>query len=206
LAGKQSYINKEMFKTTMSIAFLKQSLSEPKSIGAITESSEELTQCIVSMASLHSAKTVIELGSGTGVFTEEIVNNIRPDTLFFALETNPHFVEKTKERCPDALIYHASATEICRYLELHGKKNADTIISSLPFASFDEELQIKILQEIRDSLSNNGEFLTFAYIHSILLDEGKKFAKQLHAHFSQIRKSEIIWKNMPPAFVYYCKK
>ncbi len=190
----------------MSIAFLKQSLSEPKSIGAITESSEELTQCIISMASLHTAKTVIELGPGTGVFTEEILNNIRPETFFFALETNPHFVEKTKERCPDTLVHHDSATEICRYLELHNKKNADTIISSLPFASFDEELQTKILGEIRASLSHNGEFLTFAYIHSILLDEGKEFSKQLHAHFSKIKKSEVIWKNMPPAFVYYCKK
>lgn len=190
----------------MSIAFLKQSLSEPKSIGAITESSEELTRLIVSMASLNTAKTVVELGPGTGVFTEEILNNIHPDTFFFALETNPHFVEKTKERCPDALVHYDSATEIYRYLQLHGKKNADIIISSLPFASFDEELQTKILREIWASLSYNGEFLTFAYIHSIFLEEGKFFNKQLHTHFSHIKKSEIIWKNMPPAFVYYCKK
>ena len=190
----------------MSIAFLRQSLSEPKRIGAITESSDELAQLIVSMASLDTAKTVIELGPGTGVFTEQILTNLRPDTLFFALETNLHFVEKTKERCPDALVHHDSATEILRYLQLHGRKNTDTIISSLPFASFDEELQTKILREIRASLSHNGEFLTFAYIHSIFLEEGKFFTKQLHAHFSHIRKSEIIWKNMPPAFVYYCKK
>lgn len=190
----------------MSLAFLKQSLTEPKKIGAITESSEELAEEIIAVANLKHAETVVELGPGTGIFTEKIVENMDPNTLFLALEINETFVEKTKERCPDVRVYNAGAEEICNYLSLHGKARCDCIISSLPFASFDEETQEKIFAAIDDALAPNGQFITFSYFYTSLLEEGKYFKKLLHRNFSTIEKSDMVWRNVPPAFVYSCRK
>lgn len=190
----------------MSLTFLKESLIEPKKIGAITESSEELAKKIIAVANLKNVKTVVELGPGTGIFTEKIAKNIPPNALFFALEINETFVKKTKERCPGVVVYHAGAEEICKYLSLHGKKRCDCIISSLPFASFDKKTQEKIFAAIDDALAPYGQFITFSYFYTALLEEGKHFRKLLQQNFSHIRRSDIIWRNVPPAFVYSCRK
>ena len=89
--------------------YLRQFLVYPRRTGAIAPSCEEISDLITDTAQLHKAKTVIELGSGTGVFTEKILDKISGDTTFFALEINPKFVEATKERCPDAIVYLDSA-------------------------------------------------------------------------------------------------
>ena len=190
----------------MSLTFLKQSLTEPKKIGAITESSEELAEKIMSVAELEHADTIVELGPGTGIFTEKIVEHINPSTLFFALEINETFAEKTKERCPNAQVYNAGAEEICKYLSLHNKNSCDCIISSLPFASFDEETQEAIFEAINNALAPNGQFITFSYFYTALLEEGKHFRKLLHRNFSTVKKSDMVWLNVPPAFVYSCRK
>ncbi|MBI5002271.1 methyltransferase domain-containing protein [Candidatus Woesearchaeota archaeon] len=190
----------------MSLTFLKQSLTEPKKIGAITESSEELAEKIISIAELENVDTIVELGPGTGIFTEKIAESISPSTLFFALEVNEAFVEKTKERCPNTIIYNAGAEEICTYLSLHNKNSCDCIISSLPFASFDEETQDAIFKAIDNALAPNGQFITFSYFYTALLEEGKHFRKLLRRNFSTVEKSDIVWLNVPPAFVYSCRK
>ncbi len=190
----------------MSLTFLKQSLTEPRKIGAITESSEELAEKIISVAELERAETIVELGPGTGIFTEKIAEHITPSTLFFALEINETFVEKTKERCPDALVYNAGAEEICKYLSLHKKNSCDCIISSLPFASLDEETQEAIFNAVNNALAPNGQFITFSYFYTALLEQGKYFKKLLHKNFSIIERSDIVWLNVPPAFVYSCRK
>lgn len=196
----------EKKRNFMSLTFLKQSLTEPKKIGAITESSEELAEKIISIAELENVDTIVELGPGTGIFTEKIAESISPSTLFFALEVNEAFVEKTKERCPNTIIYNAGAEEICTYLSLHNKNSCDCIISSLPFASFDEETQDAIFKAIDNALAPNGQFITFSYFYTALLEEGKHFRKLLRRNFSTVEKSDIVWLNVPPAFVYSCRK
>ena len=51
-------------------------------------------------------------------------------------------------------------------------------------------------QAIRDALDNNG----------VLLPAGQRFKKRLHASFSEVTTSPGVWMNLPPAFVYRCRK
>lgn len=190
----------------MSLTFIKESIIEPKIVGAFIESSDALAEKIISVAELENAKVVVEFGTGTGIFTEKIMENISSDTLFFAMEVNKLFVEKTQERCPEALIYNESAEAINKYLSLHGEKKCDCIISSLPFGFFDNDMQEKIFTAIIKALAPNGQFITFSYLHAALVEDGKHFRKLLHRHFSTVQKSDIIWKNIPPALVYSCRK
>lgn len=190
----------------MSLTFLKESLTEQKVVGAITESSNALAEKVISVARLKNAKVVVEFGTGTGIFTEKIMENISQSTLFFALEVNKSFVEKTVERCPQVRIYNESAEAINKYLFLHGKKKCDCIISSLPFGFFNNDMQEKIFDAINTALSPNGQFVTFSYLHAAFVEDGKHFRKLLHRNFSTVQKSDIIWKNIPPAVVYSCLK
>ena len=83
---------------------------------------------------------------------------------------------------------------------------ADVVISGLPFAIFPEELQEKILQGVLRSLVPGGTFATFAYLQGVILPAGVRFRKKLESTFPEVTTSQIVWNNMPPAFVYRCRK
>ncbi len=95
--------------------FLKQFLTNPRETGAIASSSNRLADLITDSAELSKKKCVVELGSGTGVFTEKILLKISSGCTFFSLEINPEFVEETRKRCPKAVVYQASAQDIQKY-------------------------------------------------------------------------------------------
>lgn len=186
--------------------FITSFLKNPREIGAIAPSSKGLANLITDTANLKNKKCVVELGSGTGIFTKEILNKINPNCLFYSLEINQKFVKETRNNCPTAIVYHASALNIQKYLSMHNKTNCDCVISGLPWAIFKKEETKKILDQTYKSLKDGGEFLTFAYLPGNLLPCGIAFKRQLNEKFSSVNKTKIIWKNLPPAFIYHCKK
>ncbi len=188
------------------IQFIKAFLAHPTKTGAIAPSSEGLSELITDTADLTEASAVIELGPGTGVFTEKIARKIPDNATFFAIELNTDFVQATKSRCPDVEVIHDSATNARQYLEAHGLDHCDCIICGLPWASFSESLQDELLNTITDILSPGGRFLTFAYLQGLCLPAGQRFRKKLRSHFSQVTTTRTVWRNVPPAFVYCAAK
>jgi len=122
------------------------------------------------------------------------------------MEVNPDFVAATQARCPEALIYHDSATHARTYLEKLGHSHCDCIISGLPWAAFSEQLQDELLDTVHDVLRHGGRFLTFAYLQGLLLPSGLRFRRKLQARFSQVTTTRIVWANLPPALVYCVEK
>ncbi len=174
--------------------------------GAVSSCSEEVANAITKHANLSQYKTVVELGSGTGAITKKLVENISEDALFMALELNAHFVQETKKACPSAIVYHDSAENIRNCLNKHGKEFCDCVISTLPWTLFEPELQERILQAVLDVLPEGGQFLTVTYTFATLLPSGKRFRSLLNGKFSHVHRTKPIWKNLPPVYVYHCKK
>ena len=188
------------------IQFLKQFVLHTTKTGAITPSSDGLADLITDTAGLHSASVVIEFGTGTGVFTEKILQKIPVETRYFALEVNPDFVKATRKRCPEAIVYQDSAANAKKYLDELGINECDCIICGLPWAAFSEELQNELLDTIIDILRPGGKFLTFAYLQGLLLPAGMRFKKKLSVRFNKVTKTRTVWLNFPPAFVYCAEK
>ena len=192
--------------STGTLGFVKQFLASPVKTGALVASSKELATVITRRASIPKAKTIVELGPGTGVFTKKILHQLSCNTVFFALEVNPFFVDETRRQCSKAVVYHDTAANVKGYLSRHGVSKCDCIISSLPWAGFRKDLQESMLQQIVDALEPGGEFLTFAYLHSVFFPTARLFHHMLHDKFRRVTTTKIVWKNVPPAFVYYCRK
>ena len=188
------------------IHFIRQFVLHTAKTGAVTPSSEGLADLITDTAGLHSASAVIQFGTGTGVFTEKILQKISDETRFFALEINPDFVKATRKRCPDAIVYQDSAANAKKYLNELGINECDCIICGLPWAAFSEELQNELLDTIIDILRPGGKFLTFAYLQGSLLPAGRRFKRKLSTRFNRVTKMKTVWFNFPPAFVYCAEK
>lgn len=186
--------------------FVWQFIRHPTRTGALAASSQRLAHLLVNTAALHRAQVVVELGPGTGVFTEHLSGILPRHADFFAIEINDKFVRETRRRCPDVPVYHGSAANLKGYLKQRGRASCDCIVSSLPWGVFDEPLQRELMSAVVSCLSSDGEFLTYSYLGGMLLPSARTFRRILHSHFEDIRKTPLVWRNMPPAYFYHCRR
>lgn len=190
----------------MSLRFLKAFASSPSTVGAVWPSSPALARAIVGEAGLGSASNVVELGPGTGSFTRHIVEGLRPGTRFAALEKNEDFARAVSREFPGIRVIRGCATRLGEHLESEKIPAPDAIISGLPWAAFDADLQEAILSQIHQSLAEGGIFLTFAYYGPHRTAAGRRFRANLDSLFGDVRRSRVILWNFPPAFVYSCRR
>jgi phospholipid N-methyltransferase len=155
---------------------------------------------------LGSADIVVEYGPGTGVFTEEILRNLKPDATYLGFEVNSSMARHLRARFPQITVYEDCAATVRRRLHDHQHGAVDVIISGLPWAIFPNELQDRILSESVEALADGGVFATFAYLQGLLLPAGQRFRNKLTSVFSTVETSRITWLNLPPAIVYRCTK
>jgi phospholipid N-methyltransferase len=176
--------------------FLQKFLSEPRRIGSITPSSSFLTRKMLVGLPWDNIDTLAELGAGTGVFTDFIAQKKKKDCRVIVVEQDPEMRHALQTNHP-SFLYGARAEELDRLLESYHLPPADCIVSGLPFAAFPKSVRDEILSAVNRSLKPGGCFVAFQY--SLLL---RKMLRQL---FRQVEIG-FVPLNIPPAFVFYCKK
>lgn len=186
--------------------FFKEAVRAPHITGAIAPSGRKLARMIVDKAEVATATRILEIGPGTGVFTKRIIEAKPGNAHFVALERNPNFAMGLRSRFPATRIVEGCATELRNHAAEHGFNEADSIVSGLPWTIFDSKLQQTILGGVRDVLASGGMFATFAYFGPHWLPGGQSFRNLLRSVFPDTRLSPVVVENLPPAFVYYCRK
>jgi phospholipid N-methyltransferase len=153
---------------------------------------------------LRNARVVVELGPGTGSFTRLIWERLGEASDFFALELDEASVKRLRSDFPGLEVCHQSAEDLPELLGERGIK-ADCVGSGLPWANMKAQLQDRILDGVVGSLTAQGVFTTFAYVHARWLPGAVRFRRRLERRFGSVRTSRVVWRNVPPAFVYCCR-
>jgi phospholipid N-methyltransferase len=179
---------------------------EPARTGAVVPSSRFLTEAMMQDVDWPSVRTVVELGPGTGVFTEAIQNRIDGHARFLSVELDALFASRLRERFPELTVIEGSAEWLRDHLDAVDAGPADCIVGGLPWANFPVRHQLRMLENVADALRPRGLFSTFAYIHGPLLPSGRRFRRMLRRTFSHLEISPLVWRNLPPAWVYRCRK
>jgi len=172
--------------------------------GAIVPSSDALGRAIVRNLDLTNAKAVVEYGPGTGAFTTYVLQSLDQDAEFIAIEINPRLAAMFRSQHPEIRIFQDSVANARAICSEAGIDQVDCIVSGLPWASFPESRQVEFLDEMMRVLKPGGQFVTFAYVHGLILPPGRRFSRILPKYFKSISRSPIVWSNVPPAFVYRC--
>ncbi|NCC58385.1 MAG: methyltransferase domain-containing protein [Synergistales bacterium] len=188
------------------LLFLKAFLKNPSYVGALAPSSRYLADAMTDYPWLFEAKTVVELGCGTGAITECILEKIPSTATYLGIELDGDCVKHLRKRFPNRTFCHGSAEEIKKYLADMGVGSPDVVISGLPWAVLPQELQDGIISEVVDCLAPGGKFLTFAYLHAKIMPRAVRLKKHLRHCFGGVEISKTVWKNFPPAFYYICNK
>lgn len=180
-------------------SFLRQFWREKRNIGAMAPSSRFLADKMLENIDFSKATVIVELGPGTGVFTEKIISELSPDSKLLVFEVNDTFYENLKRTITDTrvLLIHDSAERIEHYLSKYHLGKANAVISSLPLANFPSELRSSILTAAHSCLEDSGKYIQFQY--------SLQAKKELENYYSKIAIS-FTPLNFPPAFVYTCEK
>lgn len=177
------------------LAFFRRFIAEPGQIGSVIPSSRFLCEHMLSPIDWDQTDVIVELGPGTGAFTQAIYEKIRPDTEYVLVERDPQFRALLHSRFP-TLPIREEATRLRQYLEELQLGKVDVIVSGLPFANFQEEQRKAILDEVQAALAPGGMFITFQYTLQL--------QAELKARFPSV-KVDFTLLNIPPAFIYICR-
>jgi phospholipid N-methyltransferase len=137
---------------------------------------------------------VVELGAGTGVYTREILERLRPDGELVAFERDPNLAQLLTEQHRDRRLRVVCDSAENARTHLDGA-TADLVVSGLPFTSLGSPLRQRIFEEIVHILAPDGAVLVLQYSPAV---QG-----QLRRVFPHVRR-RISPLNVPPAFLYAC--
>ena len=176
------------------LLFLRAFLAHPRRVGAVLPTSRRAVRDMLDMADVGSARLVVELGAGTGVYTREILERLRPDGELVAFERDPNLARLLTEqyRDPRLRVVCDSAENARTHLD---GATADLVVSGLPFTSLGSPLRQRIFEEIAHILAPDGAVLVLQYSPAV---QG-----QLRRVFPHVRR-RISPLNVPPAFLYAC--
>ncbi|GAB5418565.1 MAG: rRNA adenine N-6-methyltransferase family protein [Crocinitomicaceae bacterium] len=177
--------------------FLRQFFKDRQMVGAVAPSTKFLAEKMLKHIDFDKAKVIVELGPGNGVFTEIMLQRMSPDAKLFVFELNEEFHKDVAAKIndPRAHIIHDSAENIEKYVTEAG--TADAVVSSLPLMVFPEELRASVVKAAHTALHEEGNYVQFQY--------SLQSKRYLQSIFSKVNIQFTI-RNLPPAFVYTCKK
>lgn len=179
--------------------FFRQWLKNPLRVAAISPSSKQLARQMMTQLPKH-CRRVIELGGGTGVFTQALLDHgIAPADLL-VLELNEELHQHLVKQFPGAMVVCGDAGNLFEIARSHGfadEHRADAVISGLGLLSMPRAMQQSILQAAFDSLQPEGRFIQFTYGPANPVIREVVEALELTA-----RRASFTWWNVPPATVY----
>lgn len=161
-----------------------------------------------------SARSILEVGAGTGPITEQIARGMRSEDKLVVCELNKSFMSHLRDKfhSDGVLASVAGSTSfVCDSVEnIEGADRFDHIISSLPFSSFDADLLGSIFATYRRLLRPGGTltYIEYAYLRTIFFSRLPKSSRrrQTHDFLEEILEAhqvqrDIVWANIPPVWI-----
>ncbi|WP_431885671.1 class I SAM-dependent methyltransferase [Micromonospora wenchangensis] len=186
--------------------FLREFLRDPFTVAAVAPSGGPLADLVTAPVPAVGEPLVVELGPGTGAFTAAIQRRLAGRGHHLAVEVNGRFAGLLATRYPRLDVAVADARDLGEVLAGRGHRRADVIVSGLPWAAFAGNQQDELLQAVTDALTPDGAFTTFGYTLARWAPPARRLRRALGDRFEEVVTCRTVWANLPPAFVYFCRR
>ncbi|MDY6961492.1 MAG: SAM-dependent methyltransferase [Pseudomonadota bacterium] len=142
------------------VRFLRAWLQNPWGVASVTPSSRSLAQLITSGIGADTGR-VLELGPGTGVFTDMLLERGVSEPDLTLVEMQGGFAAMLKGRYPAASVLMVDAARLGRHLQGVGKYGAT--VSGLPLLSMSPRQVMGILRSCFQLMDAHASFYQFTY-------------------------------------------
>jgi phospholipid N-methyltransferase len=204
------------------LRFVREAVRDIRHTGSVWPSSPALAKAMTrGLAELRGSRRVLEVGPGTGPFTERILKNLRDGDHFDIVELNPFFCEELERR----LLVPYRRRKMRAMVALHQAPIQDApiegpydlIVCGLPFNNFPSTLVRSIFRRMMALLRDGGELAYFEYAGVRTLKAplvgagGRRNLKGIARVGQSLRrkhrgKRELVLGNLPPAFATHLRK
>jgi phosphatidylethanolamine/phosphatidyl-N-methylethanolamine N-methyltransferase len=174
------------------LRFLRALMARPKSVGAIAPSSRGLARAIARQVDPDLAGPVLELGPGTGVITEALLERGLAPGRLTLVEYDPDLAASLTARLGGVRVIHGDAFDLARTLG-HGAGPFSAIVSGLPLLNFPVQRRRQYLEGVCQLLLPGAPFIQFSYGV-----QAPVVAPPGHA----VTRAALVWANLPPARVW----
>ena len=204
------------------LRFVREAVRDIRHTGSVWPSSPALAKAMTrGLTDLRGPRRVLEVGPGTGPFTERILKNLRDGDHFDIVELNPVFCDELERRL---LVPHRRrkprtvvALHQAPIQEAPLEGPYDLIVCGLPFNNFPPTLVRSIFRRMMALLRDGGELAYFEYAGVRTLKAplvgagGRRQLKDIAKVGQSLRrkhrgKRELVLGNLPPAFATHLRK
>ena len=188
-----------MVATTASehLNFIRGLIVRPKNVGAITPSSPALAKAIAAQVDPKRPGPVLELGPGTGVVTEALIERGVAEDRLIAIEYDPDFTKMVRHRFPRARVLRGDAFAFARMLDGTVDQPYAAIVSGLPLLNFPVEKRRELIEAALDRLQPGAPYVQFSYGTKPSIPGTERYT---------VKRAALVWKNLPPARVWVYRK
>ena len=182
------------------IQFLQAFIKNPAKVGAIAPSSPELAMKMVKGILPDENNIVVELGVGTGAITKYLQEIVPDDKSYLGIELDRNLIKSLSAKFPDLKIVRGNACDLEKIHRKSGLGKISYIICCLPFVSLPNEVGERIFQQIDKFMQKGCTFRTFQYAHAYYFPSAIKFREYMRDRYGKSKRSQLIVKNVPPAY------
>lgn len=176
--------------------FVRSWFRSPLRTGAIASSSRSLARRMAAYIDPSVPGPVLELGPGTGTFTEALLQRGISENRLVLVEANPGFAADLQRNFPRAMVLLANAYDTRQWLP-HCQQRFNGIVSGLPLLTRPMEERRALIEGCLNKALAGAPFVQFTYM-----------VKPPVPVFSSIsvRKGPVTFYNMPPARIWIYRK
>jgi len=175
--------------------FLRGLIARPKNVGAIAPSSPALARAIAREINPALTGPVLELGPGTGVVTEALIESgIAPERIT-AIEYDPDFAALVQKRFPKVRVVRGDAFDLTK--TLGSGEPFEGIVSGLPLLNHPVERRQALIKGALARLGPGATYVQFSY--------GTRPPIEPPAG-ATVKRAAVIWLNLPPARVWVYRR
>jgi phosphatidylethanolamine/phosphatidyl-N-methylethanolamine N-methyltransferase len=138
-------------------------LKDPFKIGAIAPSSPDLARAMASLVPDSQHYPIVELGGGTGVITQALLERGIPPQKLIVVERDPTLHDLLQKRFPSVNVVQGDAAHLGALLHPHGISKVSTIVSGLPLLVFRKSVQQEIIAAAFAVMERGAPFIQFTY-------------------------------------------
>lgn len=176
--------------------FLKALIISPKAVGAVIPSSPALARAMASQID-PKAGPVLEIGPGTGVISEAILERGVPARQLTLVEYDEELAEHLASRFPRVQVIQGDAFDLDRALRGRDGPPFGAIVSSLPLLNHPPARRLAYMESVTGRLAPAAPLIQFSYgTHPPVVPP---------PGFTVVRTAQV-WANVPPAKVWVYRK
>jgi len=183
----------------MSAILFRRFLASPLKVAYVLPSSKALVKRVLDKMDFGKARVFVEFGAGEGCYTRELAKRLAPDAKLLVFELDAHLADHLRKQFRHderVIVYSQDAATFRDELQKLGIREADYVLSGIPFSYLEPKKKKEILRAVHEGLTTDGQFVVYQ-----VTPELKAHTRMFAAH-----EVEYFLANIPPMFIVACHK